>query len=161
MTQYYDAKGGSLGGGVGTTAKVAHFQAEWCLTMVCFGVSGFVSMAYEVMWLRYSLFSFRDTIHLYTGIITIFILGIGMGSLACRWILNRASAPVALFGFLQLGIGLSTILAVYIPIPWYQTIFAAGERSGGHILLHLFVLLITPAILMGATFPVVTKIVCP
>ncbi|MBW1863883.1 MAG: fused MFS/spermidine synthase [Deltaproteobacteria bacterium] len=129
------------------------------LTIACFGISGFVSMAYEVMWLRYSLFSFRDTIHLYTGIIAIFVLGIGIGSLVCRWIVNRVRAPVALFGFLQLGIGLSTILAVYLPITWYQTIFEAGERSGGYILLHLFVLLIIPAVLMGATFPLVTKII--
>ena len=42
-------------------------------------------------------------------IIAVFILGIGIGSLVCRWIVNRVSAPLALFGFLQLGIGLSSL----------------------------------------------------
>ena len=129
------------------------------LTIACFGVSGFVSMAYEVIWPRYSLFFFRDTSYLYTGIITIFILGIGVGSLVCRLIINRIRSTIALFGFLQVGIGLSTILAIYLPIPWYQTICEAGEMSSGNVLLFLFILLIIPAIFMGATFPVVTEII--
>ena len=129
------------------------------LAIVCFGISGFVSMAYEVIWLRYILFFFRDTSYLYAGIIGVFILGIGIGSMACGRIVSRVRNPVVLFGFLQMGIGLVTILAIYLPIPWNQAIFQAGERSRGNVLTLLFALLIIPATFMGATFPAVIKII--
>jgi len=129
------------------------------LTISCFGISGFVSMAYEVIWLRYLLFFFRDTSYLYAGIIAVFILGIAIGSLLCGWIVTRVKPMLAFFGFLQMGIGLSTILAVYLPIPWHNIIFEAGERSGVNVLALLFSLLIIPSVLMGATFPVVIKII--
>jgi len=129
------------------------------LTISCFGISGFVSMAYEVIWLRYLLFFFRDTSYLYAGIIAVFILGIAIGSLLCGWIVTRVKAMLAFFGFLQMGIGLSTALAVYLPVPWHNIIFEAGERSGANVLALLFLLLIIPSVLMGATFPVVIKII--
>ena len=129
------------------------------LTISCFAISGFVSMAYEVIWLRYLLFFFRDTSFLYAGIIGVFILGIAMGSLLCGWIVTRVKAMLAFFGFLQMGIGLFTIIAIYLPVSWHNTIFEAGERGCANILLVLFSLLIIPSILMGAVFPVVIKII--
>ena len=51
------------------------------LSVACFALSGFVSMAYEVIWLRHLTFFFRDTIYLYTGIVTMFVFGIGAGGL--------------------------------------------------------------------------------
>jgi len=128
------------------------------LTIVCFGISGFISMAYEVIWLRYALFYFRDTSYLYAGILGVFIMGISMGSIVCGWIVSGVKNPVALFACLQMGIGSATMLAIYIPISWNQAIFQAGERSGGNVLGLLFALLIIPAAFMGAIFPVVTKI---
>ena len=50
------------------------------LVIACFTVSGFVSLAYEVIWLRHLTFFFQDSITLYTGIICFFVLGIGGGS---------------------------------------------------------------------------------
>jgi spermidine synthase len=129
------------------------------LTVYCFAASGFVSMAYEIAWLRYLLFFFRDTIYLYTGIIALFITGIGAGSLLYRRVFRDIRAPVSLFGYLQLGIGLSTLVAMYIPIFWHQSILDAGERSGGIVLVLLSVMLVIPTLFMGATFPLVTRII--
>ena len=129
------------------------------LTISCFGLSGFVSMAYEVIWARYLLFFFRDTSYLYAGIIGVFILGMAIGSLLCGWIVIRIKAVFAFFGLLQMGIGLSTVLAVYLPVSRQNLIFEAGERSGVNVLVLLFSLLIIPSVLMGAIFPVVIKII--
>src|SRR5208283_812414 len=59
------------------------------LVLGVFAVSGFVSMSYEVMWLRYLSFYFHETVYLYSGLITIFVLGIGIGSLLCGCLVAR------------------------------------------------------------------------
>ncbi|HME41733.1 MAG TPA: fused MFS/spermidine synthase [Syntrophorhabdales bacterium] len=135
------------------------WPAKVWLAVGCFAVSGFVSMAYELIWLRYLLFYFRDTAYLYSGIIAVFIIGIAAGSFMYRWFLSRVASPFALFGLLQLGIGLSTALAIYLPIPWHQFFFDAAEASRGFLLALLFLLLIMPTVLMGATFPTIARII--
>ena len=125
----------------------------------CFAASGFVSMAYEIVWLRYLLFYFRDTAYLYAGILSIFIIGIAMGSFLCRRHISQIRRPFLLFGLLQLGIGIFTALAVYLPIPWQEAFFEAGKRSSLLLLGLLFLLLVLPAILMGAIFPTITMII--
>ncbi|MCY3019289.1 MAG: fused MFS/spermidine synthase [Planctomycetota bacterium] len=131
------------------------------LVTCCFAVSGFVSMSYEVTWLRYLSFYFHETIYLYAGIITVFVLGIGLGSLLCGYAVARIKHLVAFFGLLQAGIGLLTLLAVYVPLRFFQPIYDAGVASAANVLLILLALLTAPAALMGATFPVVTKIIVP
>jgi spermidine synthase len=127
--------------------------------MACFGLAGFVGMSYEVLWLRYLTLYFNETVYLYSGIIAVFILGLGVGSLLCaRW-LSRIERPVAFFAFLQWGTGLLTIAAVYLPVLCAATLRSAGERSAALLLVILFVLLIPSALLMGAVLPVVTRII--
>jgi len=125
----------------------------------CFALSGFVSMSYEVLWLRYLTFYFDETIYLYTGIITVFVLGIGFGSLVCGYALPAVRRPVAFFGCLQTGIGLLTLAALYAPVRFFSFIHDTGARGAGGTFVILLALLIVPAALMGATFPVVSRII--
>lgn len=129
------------------------------LTVTCFGISGFVSMAYEVIWLRYTVLFFRDTAYLYSGIITVFITGIALGSFLCGVLINRIRKPVAFFGFLQVGIGFSMLPALYFPLIYHQTFYDAGEKNPLNILGILFCLLFVPTLFMGATFPAVARII--
>jgi spermidine synthase len=129
------------------------------VVIVCFALSGFVSMAYEIVWLRYLSIFARDTIYLYTGIIGAFILAMGTGSLFGGWWVDRRREPTTIFGLLQAAIGVSTIGMLYLAANWHHTIYAAGEKGGSEVLPILFALLFIPAVLMGATFPVVTKII--
>jgi len=140
-------------------AQSSRWSAKVWLAVGCFAFSGVVSMSYEMVWLRYLLFYFRDTAYLYSGIIAIFITGIALGSFICRGFLSRVERPLALFGLLQLGIGIFTILAIFLPIPWQQVFFDAAEVHRGYLLLMLAMLIIVPTILMGATFPTITKII--
>jgi len=129
------------------------------LVLACFAVSGFVSMSYEVFWLRYLTLYLHETIYLYTGIIAVFVLGIGLGSLIGGYLVAWVRRQIALLGLLQALIGLLSILAVYLPLHYFQPIYNAGLESAGKVLLILLALLTLPAALMGATFPVVTKII--
>jgi spermidine synthase len=129
------------------------------VVLVCFAVSGFVSMAYELTWLRYLLFYFRDTSYLYSGITAVFITGIAVGSLAFRHRLLVATNPFMLFGFLQVSIGVFTVLAVFLPIPWHEQFFEAAERSRLILLGLLFLLLLLSTIAMGGTFPAIVRMI--
>jgi spermidine synthase len=127
------------------------------LALAVFAVSGFVCMSYEVLWLRYLSFYFHETVCLYSGIIAIFVLGIGLGSLICGFLVSKIRCALAWLGVLQAGIGLLTMLAVYLPIGRLDAIYDAGVRSGFNVLWILAALLLLPAILMGATFPLAAQ----
>ncbi|MCZ6833909.1 MAG: fused MFS/spermidine synthase, partial [Acidobacteria bacterium] len=129
------------------------------LVIICFTLSGFVSMAYQVIWLRHLTFFLQDTIHLYSGIITIFVLGIGVGSLAgarLPWLERR---PVAAFGWLQAGIGVTTLGALYAPVLVVQPMGGLWEMGGAPVLLVVAALLGLPTLMMGAIFPAVARTV--
>jgi spermidine synthase len=127
------------------------------LIIVCFAISGFVSMSYEIVWLRYLILFFRDTSYLYTGIITVFVLGIGIGSLIYGSIEHKIRSHLAFLGLLQTGIGIFTALVIYLAVGNYQAIYEAGEKGWRAVLALLFVFLILPTVLMGATFPAVSR----
>ncbi len=131
------------------------------IIVACFAISGFVSMSYEMVWLRYLVLFFNDTIYLYTGIITAFIFGIGIGSLVCGYMEHRIKQPIALLGIFQAGIGATTLIAIYSPLFLNDFFMNAGEKNHWYMLGLIFLILIPPTLLMGATFPLVTKIITP
>ncbi len=131
------------------------------LVLACFTVSGFVSMAFEIIWLRHLTFFFQDTIELYTGIIAIFILGLAGGSLLAARAASRTSRPAALLGALLAGIALTALVSLHAPVPHRAALFAWGGRGPLHLLAALAGLLLVPTLLMGATFPVVSRLVTP
>jgi spermidine synthase len=126
---------------------------------VCFACSGFVSLSYEMLWIRYLLLFFRDTIYLYTGIIACFVLGIGLGGLLGGFWSDRIRRPVTWLGMFQSAIGLTTVAAVYIPLALGPRFAVFGEQHPGHLLGVLLGLLGIPAFLMGAGFPLVARVV--
>lgn len=127
------------------------------LIIACFALSGFVSMSYEMIWLRYLIFFFRDTSYLYTGIITVFVFGIGIGSLIYGRIEHKIKSYLAFLGLMQAGIGIFTVLVIYLTVGNYQAIYEAGEKGWMAVLTLLFVFLTIPTVLMGATFPAVSR----
>lgn len=132
---------------------------QWIGLCLCFGLSGFVSLAYEIVWLRYALFFFRDTNFLYSGIISIFILGIGLGSLIFGWLANKTNRPGVWFSVMQVCVAVSVMLSLWLPIPMRSELFMAGESDPFSILVFLFKALIVPTLCMGASFPLMSKVV--
>jgi len=127
--------------------------------VACFAVSGFAGIAYEMLFLRVLVLYFRDTIHLYCGVIAAFILWLGLGSAVSGALLKRVRWPVTALGFTQIAIGVSAFLAFYLPGPWHGHLFLAGRSSPTMVFAFVLALLAVPATLMGATFPLVARIV--
>ena len=116
-----------------------------------FVLSGFAALIYQVAWQR-ALFSIYGLdVHSVTIVVTAFLLGLGVGSLAGGWVAARPRVDrLAVFALVE-----SLICAYGIAS---LSLFAwAGELTGpvgpAAMFLATFGLLLLPTALMGATLP--------
>ena len=133
----------------------------WRPLLWVFAVSGFCAMAYAVLWTRILVSFIGNPIYAFSVMLTALLLGFAVGSFLFAAIVRRVQPSVNLFGLVQIGIGLS--VAVLIPAfgnlygisRGLQAVFGIGrvwEVIAGVLLM------IVPAILMGASFPLVARI---
>jgi hypothetical protein len=119
---------------------------------VLFLLSGAAALMYQVVWQRLLFGAVGVNIEAVTLIVAIFMLGLGLGSLAGgRLSLLFPDQLAAVFAALELGI--AAFGAVSIPL-----ISIAGRLAGAASLpavaATLMLLLLVPTLLMGATLPV-------
>jgi spermidine synthase len=121
------------------------------LLYLIFFLSGGAAILYQLLWQR-SLFTIYGTsADSVTIIITVFMLGLGLGGLAGGALSRLApwAAPV-LFGVAEVLIGAFGLASIPL-IHWIGTLTpgAAGFEVG----LPVFALLLLPTLCMGATLP--------
>jgi spermidine synthase len=118
------------------------------LALATFAISGAISMAYEVAWIRMLTPTTGTFVYAFTVILSLILFGIGIGSLISRLFIKKTSAPLSLFGIIECIIGVAALCSIIVlsyptPLP--------------KLLMQILVLL--PAtIAMGMTFPVVTSL---
>ncbi|UCD28544.1 MAG: fused MFS/spermidine synthase [Planctomycetota bacterium] len=131
-----------------------------------FSLSGFAAMVYQISWTRALIMSVGSSTYAFTCILSAFILGLAVGSLAiARWV-DSWRRPVLMFGILEMAIALSAILIVpihgRIPVV-VSKIVSQYSQNYSTLLTYQFVLIISvtfvPTFLMGAIFPLVSRIV--
>ena len=131
---------------------------------VGFGLSGFTAMGYEVLWTRALEQFTHNSTYAYTAMLATFLLGIGGGSAVAAWLADRSRRPLAIFGWLELGIGASVVLGLLVYTQLLDWIPAAVEVAGGlgswpRAVTLMFavtaVTLLATTLLFGATFPFV------
>jgi spermidine synthase len=135
------------------------------LVLSCFALSGLCSLVYQVAWTRIFSLLLGSSVYAFSLILTIFILGLAVGTAVfARWV-HRLAEPLAVFGFLQAGIGLSALAGVpfFGEIPFlhrwvYRNWGAEFVTLQGVNLLIIFSFLFIPTVLMGAQFPVVIRL---
>jgi spermidine synthase len=122
------------------------------MTWLVFFVSGFAALLYQVVWQR-SLFAiFGINIESVTVVVTAFMLGLGLGSLAGGAISARPNRPALLvFAAIEGGIGLFGLVSLWL----FRVV---GEATLGAPALVTaiitFLLVLVPTMLMGSTLPV-------
>jgi spermidine synthase len=140
------------------------------VALVAFGVSGFGSFALEVAWTRILLVSFSATVYSFAATLACFLFGIFLGSWLVSRVVDRHENPVGLFAALELGVSASVaalaLLLQALPGAFGRllaAVAAAAPGLEGHALalaslLASFPLLVVPATLLGATFPVALRV---
>lgn len=119
---------------------------------VLFFVSGAAALVYQVAWQRSLFRYFGVNMEPVTIIVSIFMLGLGLGALAGGWLSRFSPRRLPLiFVAIELGIGLFGVFS--IPL-----IHRIGESARASSLLAMalavYALLAVPTFLMGATLPV-------
>ncbi|MFH1074129.1 MAG: fused MFS/spermidine synthase [Candidatus Firestonebacteria bacterium] len=146
-----------------------HFHSKKIalLAAIVFGISGFASLGYEVVWTRNLIFVFTSSVYSFTVMLMVFLAGIALGSLVFSRIVDREKDPVLLLSLIQLMIGLFSFIALYSFKLFYYVFekfvmtdisaISLGEFS--FAALYFIVLIFPSTFFMGAAFPVTGKLV--
>jgi len=136
-----------------------------------FGLAGFASLAYEVIWTRMLINVIGSDVYCFTVILTTFLLGITVGSFVFARFVDRLRRLYLTFGLAEIIIGCLALAT----IPLTSALPAVSEgvitlfRKEGlmetpftlrttAMFAAAFLIFIAPTFLMGAVFPVVYKI---
>ncbi len=130
-----------------------------------FALSGFASLAYEVLWTRVFSLVLGSSVYAFTIMLATFLAGIGFGSLLFAPVVDRLKRPVAWFGALEAVIGFSALFSIllYKKLP-FILYSLRGSFSEDFWIFQLFqfflcaAIMIIPTLCMGAIFPLVGRI---
>lgn len=129
-------------------------------------MSGYVALAYEILWTRAFVISFKSTVYLFSNLLTVFLIGMALGShVFSKWI-DKIGDPVRLFGLAQVAIGTWGLLSVFyfwnindIAMTFWKM---AGEmdltKDVFITLILMLVPLALPTFLMGLSYPLICRI---
>jgi spermidine synthase len=130
-----------------------------------YGASGFAALAYEVAWTKTLSMTLGTTNYAFTSMLTTFLLGLSLGSFVFGRIADRTRRPETLLTVVQVGITLLALTTIPLLAALPQ-LFVDGFQKfrGSWVALELYrmglagMTMLLPAILMGATFPLVTRL---
>jgi spermidine synthase len=116
-----------------------------------FLLSGFAALLYQIVWQRALYAIYGINIESVTMVVTAFMLGLGLGSIAGGIVSKDPKRPVLLmFALVELGIGLFGIVSLGV-------FHGVGEATLGMsafgTFFVTFLLVLVPTLLMGSTLP--------
>lgn len=136
------------------------------LSLLLAGLAGFTALALEILWTRAFIVSFKSTVYLFSNLLTVYLLGLALGSHFFSKRLDRLKDPIKLFGFAQIGIGLWGFLSVLLFYKFPDLAAGLGAALKGmslgkdvFITLGLMALgFLFPAFLFGLSYPLICRI---
>lgn len=148
------------------SAEHRFYTPEVILVLGGFCVTGIAALIYQVAWTRIFSLLLGSSVFAFSLILTAFILGLALGTLVFSRLCGRFVDLKKVFGWLQVGIGLSALAALplfgkiplvnrWVYLNWGLD-FHSIQASNFLIILSLIFI---PTFLMGAQFPVVFRLV--
>lgn len=135
------------------------------VVITAFYLSGFASLAYEVLWTRVLSLVLGSSVYAFTIMLATFLAGIGIGSVAFAPFVDRCKKPVFWFAVLEAVIGLFALASIFIYRELPFIFFNLKQSFGTQFWLFLIfkfllasAVMIVPTLAMGAIFPLVTRI---
>jgi predicted membrane-bound spermidine synthase len=122
-----------------------------------------VAIGYEVAWSKLFGIVMEGTLHGFTTVLSAYLFGIGAGSLAISPTVDRIRDLPRAFGLLHVGIALAVGagLALVPLLPYANGLLTSwlGAGDSAHLLFLLVApIVLLPAALFGAAFPVLIRI---
>jgi len=134
------------------------------LVLALFFFSGMAALILENVWIRYFDMIYGNNMVSFSLVIASFLIGLGLGSFAAKYLTYSIKNKILLFSFIEMGIGISSLILLMM-FPYienmYLSIFFDVDSYGGFLILLgllVFIMLLIPTILMGMTLPVMSII---
>jgi spermidine synthase len=133
--------------------------------LIGYGFSGFAALVFEIAWTRAISLLIGSTVYAFSMMLTAFVLGLALGSMACAKFVDRVRSPMLVLALIQTGIGLSALMVV--PFIGHLPFFVTNMISrfiGSFWMLQLaefglvLLIMLVPTFLMGAAFPLANRI---
>src|SRR5258706_437925 len=129
-----------------------------------FFLSGATGLVYELLWVRVLYQTFGSTIQSVTTVVAAYMGGLGLGAWLFGRLADRRPKPAALYGWLEIAIGVFGILSPLILGLAHRVYLglagAASLGTGTSVALRFglaALVLLIPTTLMGGTLPVLTR----
>lgn len=114
--------------------------------LLAFAMSGFTALAYEIIWTRQLIIFLKTSIYAFSGMLAVFLCGIALGSLAIGRVVDRLRSPLLVFGVLELGVAVVSVLNLYLFVPLDSNF--AGRLLGLSSVFYATIALVLPLTLM-------------
>jgi spermidine synthase len=133
---------------------------------ILFFVSGACGLIYEVVWSRMMTLIFGRSILAVGIVLAAFMLGLALGSYMLGKYADRQRNPLRLYAFYEIGAGVSALIASILLIRispldvWVHSTWGEYPMVVNLVrFLIAFALLIVPTVLMGATLPILSRVI--
>ncbi|MCX7945141.1 MAG: fused MFS/spermidine synthase [Deltaproteobacteria bacterium] len=151
---------------VGNEEAYSEFQVR--VVLVAIGISGFVSMVYEVVWTRMLALIIGSAVQSFAIMLFTFITGIAVGSYFIHKVLNRKINHLLWFAIIELFIAITIICALplYMRLPYYFNVIGGSiPRTEAMFIFYeiskviiCFTIMFLPTFFIGMTLPLVSHI---
>ncbi|HLH21402.1 MAG TPA: fused MFS/spermidine synthase [Chloroflexota bacterium] len=158
---------GGLASGQLVTSASPSLSPGLRLVFWAFGISGCLSLAYEVVWSRVLSMFFNSSVYAFTVMLCTVLFGIALGSYAINPFMRRRWNWVLVFAILELAVALTAVLSILTLSEMYTLTAALQDTPGIRRVLSTpirfmafvsFVAIFPPMFLLGMTFPVAARI---
>ncbi len=130
-----------------------------------FALSGFTALLLQLAWVRLFGLVLGSSVYSFSSVLGVYLLGLGLGSAAIAPFLKRGRVAAWWFALLQLGIALSAVAGIHAYAGLPKAMLDLGERAGaswsgllaGELALVAMILFV-PCLLLGAAFPLATRL---
>jgi len=116
----------------GISPRQASTSAVVLLVLVAYGLSGLGALAYEVIWTRVLVLILGSSTYAFTLMLATFLIGLALGSFLISRVTDRLRSPLAIFGLLEIGIGLTALWGMFqfekLPL-MYLSLFQAFSAT--------------------------------
>jgi spermidine synthase len=124
----------------------------WFFLVVAF-FNGVVALASEILWMRYLSF-LASVAYVFPVLLSIYLLGVGIGSLIYRLFAVKIKYPIKVLGLVEI------LLALSIPATFVFSayVYTAGYPTSVDFRVMAFVVMFVPTVLMGIAFPLLCSV---
>lgn len=141
-------------------------RRDFAVFFLFFFFSGVCALIYQITWTRRLTLIFGNTVYSVSTVLAAFMGGLALGSALLGRFVDSRRDPLRIYGLLEIGIGATALLiplALSAANPAYQFLYSKIGFSSYLMNLVRFIInagiLIIPTTLMGATLPVMSKVI--